>query len=413
MPRRAYSAALAMAAIAFSPSGRAGDLHGRLALTDIVTFDSANSIEAQLGEQSRNDVVGEGRLAWEPRGTHWDFSIHTVVRFETGGGVALAERQVGYFPAPPSQSLFDLDTTWRDGGHRRASAGLDRLAVGYRSDQLVVRIGRQALSWGAGNVFHPMDLIDPFAPDAIDAEYKPGVDMVYGQWLFTGGSDLQAVVVPRRQSQSHAIASDASTIALHYRQTFGARGATFLLARDRGDWTLGLGFSGPLAGANWNLEWVPTRESGGGIRHSELANIRYGMRLVNRNATWFAEYYHNGFGIDSTRARYAMLPADLSDRLAQGQLYTVSRNYLSGGMSLEWTPLLSLAPSAVVDLDDGSFLLSAEARLSLSDNAYLVIGGRAPIGSRGSEYGGLPLSDDNVAVVGLPKTAYVQLRQYF
>ncbi len=389
------------------------DFHGRLELTDLGSFSASDSLAASLGDRFRNDFVGDLRLTWEPKWDNWDFSIHYVVNGDYGGNVVLNRAQAPMFGMAPPATLFDLTNTFVDDGRVLASQKIDRLALGYTTDNFVVRVGRQALTWGAGKVFHPMDLVDPFAPDAVDTEYKPGVDMAYLQWLFGDGSDLQAIAVPRAMTYNATPTWDASTFALHYHRTIGEIGLTGIVARDHGDWTAGLGLSGPLGGAVWNAEIIPTFEADGTTRISGLANISSAMTLFNRNATVFAEYFHNGFGVAGSGTAYDMLPADLTDRLARGQVFNTSQDYLAGGMTLEWTPLLTLSPSLIVNLNDGSVYAAGEADWSLNDNTDLIAGVQVPFGPKGTEYGGLPLTGSSAPYQAVPTTAYVQLRRYF
>ena len=258
-----------------------------------------------------------------------------------------------------------------------------------------------------------MDLVDPFAPNAVDTEYKPGVDMAYLQVLFDDGSDLQAVAAPRRARAGGPVSGNASTFALHYHRAIGAIGATVLVARDRADWTLGLGLSGPLGGMTWNAELVPTAEAGGATRVSGLVNISGAGALAGRATTFYAEYFRNGFGVPRGGTALNALPADLSARLTRGQLFTVSRDYLAGGLAWDWTPLATLSPGLIVNLDDGSLYASAEGNWSLSDNTSLRIGVQAPVGPRGTEFGGLPVSGSGAPYSAEPATAYLQLRHYF
>ena len=411
----ALGLALIAAPLAAGPAVADGlkDLHGRFELTDRGAFSRSDSLAATLGERFRNDFTGDLRLTWEPKWDNWDFSVHYVVTGDYGGGAALARKQAPIFGTAPPATLFDLTGTIVDDGQALATHRIDRLALGYSTDNFVVRVGRQALTWGAGKVFHPMDLVDPFAPDATDTEYKPGVDMGYFQWLFKDGSDLQAIAVPRAKTYNAIPTLDASTFALHYHKTFGQIGTTWIVARDHGDWTTGVGLSGPLGDAVWNAEIVPTFEADGTTRISGLANISTAVTLFKRNATIFAEYFHNGFGVAGSGRAYDTLPADLTDRLARGQVFNTSRDYLAGGMTLEWTPLLTLSPSLIVNLNDGSVYAAGEADWSLNDNTDLIAGVQVPIGPNGSEFGGLPLTGTGAPYVAAPASAYVQLRRYF
>ena len=392
---------------------RATDLHGRLELTDLGASSRGDSLDSALGERSRNDVVGDLRLIWARRWGRWDADIHYDLAGDAGGGVSIARSRAALFPSAPPATYFHMADTLVDRPRALASQKIDRLSIGYSTPALVARVGRQALTWGAGTMFHPMDLVDPFAPDTVDTEYKPGADMAYVQRLFNDGSDLQIVAVPRAAHRGGAPGGDASTFALHYHAPIGELGTTWLLARDRGDWTAALGVGGPLRGAVWNVEIIPTFEREGAVKTSALLNLSDAATILDRNATLFAEYYRNGFGVARRGTPIDALPGDLAARLARGQVFNSSRNYIGGGMSLEWTPLLTLSPSLIVNLDDASAYATGEANWSLGDNTNLIVGAQAPIGRHGSEYGGLPVSGAAAPYAAPAATAYVQLRRHF
>ncbi len=406
--RAAVLAALAMFAVA--PAIADGDIHGRLEVQDFAAFARDDSLDAFLHARNRNDVASNLRLTWEPSRGRWSVSVHAVVAADYGDGVRLARAESGLLPTPPA-TWFDLTSTRSDQGNIRAQAGIDRLSVSYASQDFVVRIGRQALTWGGGLVFRPMDLFDPFSPSATDTEFKPGTDMVYAQWLFGDGSDLQAIVAPRPAVKGGGPSTDASSFALHYRTTIGPLTTAWLVARDHGDWTAALQFGGPLGGATWDVDVVPVFLAGGGTRISAVANISTATTLFDRNATVFAEAFHNGFG--SGAKTLAALPSDLIDRLARGQVFNLRKNYLAAGATLEVTPLLTFSPVVIGDVGDGSFHALASVTYSLSDEMTLIAGAQVPVGSRGSEYGGIALSPLDPHRVGASPQIYLQLRRYF
>ena len=293
-----------------------------------------------------------------------------------------------------------------------AQHGIDRLSLAYSAPDFVIRIGRQALSWGSGLVFRPMDLFDPFSPVATDTEFKPGTDMLYAQYLFADGSDLQVIAVPRGTRFDAAPDANESSFAMHYHGTVAGLETTALLARDHGDWTGALGLTGPLAGATWNAEILPTAVRNGPIAVSALANVSDAITLFDRNATPFGEYFHNGFGVTGP-ASFATLPDDLRDRLSRGQLFNLRRDYLAAGVTLEYSPLVTLSPTFIADLNDGSLYLLGAATWSLADNLTLVAGAEAPLGARGSEFGGLPLAPGSPVLLSPPSQLYLQIRRYF
>ncbi|WP_293677196.1 hypothetical protein [uncultured Phenylobacterium sp.] len=405
------AAALAALALCLGSPARAEPIHGRIEVQDTAAFAREDSLDAALGARNRNDLAADLRLTWEPSWDRWSFSVHYNASASYGDSARLA-RARGPLTAPPA-TLVDLEDTFADDGHLTGSHRIDRLALTYSTAETVVRVGRQALTWGSGLVFRPMDLFNPFSPTATDTEYKPGVDMIYVQRLFADGSDVQLIVVPRPPRRGARASSDASSAAAHLHTTIAGRRTTWLLARDHGDWVAAVGVNGALGGATWNLEVVPTFLDGGGTRVSGLANISYSATLMRRNATLFAEYFHNGFGARERNFDVASLPPELLDRLSRGQLFSTRRNYLSAGMTLEVNPLLNAGPTVIANLDDGSVLLLASATVSLGDNLTLVAGAQAPIGGHRTEFGGLPLAPASQTFVAPPARLYLQLRRYF
>jgi hypothetical protein len=387
-------------------------LHGRLLVEDMGLFSQGDSIDAAAGVKDRNNMLANLRLTWEPTFGAWSAQAHYVVSAEYGPDVALARAQQDLLPIPPS-TWANLTWTIVNQGQTVATQGLDRLNVAYSTPEWVIRVGRQALTWGSGLVFRPMDLFDPFSPAATDTEYKPGTDMLYVQRLFSDGSDLQFIVAPRPEVKGGPATVDASSTALHYHTTLFGHATTFLFAHDHGDWVVGAGVNGSLHGATWNIELVPTFLAHGGARFSAIANVSDATTLFGKNATVFGEYFHNGFGVASGPYNLADLPPDLLERLERGQLFNTRQDYLAGGMTLEVTPLLNLSPTLIVGLNDGSLLTLVQATYSLADNLTLVGGFEAPIGPAHTEFGGLPLTATSSLMVAPPAQIYIQLRSYF
>jgi hypothetical protein len=401
--------ALVQAAPAF-----ALEIHGRAELAGQYAGEDSQSLSAFLGEQSRGDALGDLRLTWEPREGPWDFAFHYELSADAGESPALMSKldRLGIFAAPPATWL-DLSDTFIDNSHLIVTQRIDRLSVGYTSPHVVVRIGRQPLTWGGGFVFHPMDLFDPFAPGAIDTEYKSGADMVYAQYLFDDGSDLQFVAVPRPARVHGPPESNASSFALHYHGAIGNLQTTWLFARDRRDFVAGIGVNGPLGGATWNVEIVPTFVRNGPTFTSALANISDAATIFGRDATLFAEYYRNGFGSPAHHYDLIDLSAPLIARLLRGQVFNTGRDYLAAGATVRWTPLLQIDPTLIVNLDDRSLYAIGQATYSLRGNLDLVAGAQIPVGPARTEFGGVALIGATPPLYEQPATFYVQLRRYF
>jgi hypothetical protein len=389
-----------------------GDIHGRLEAQEAGLFAPGDSIYAASGPRDGNDLLTNLRLTWEPRQDHWSFSLHDLLTVEDGIDVRVAHAEAALLQPPPA-TWANLTETFSDHGQVLGTQRIDRLAVTYTAPDLVVRVGRQALTWGSGLVFQPMDLFDPFPPNATDTEYKPGTDMIYTQWLYGGGSDLQFILVPRPQREGEPPSADASSAAMHLHTAFFGHQTTLLLARDHGDLLGAIGVNGALGGATWNAEILPTMTSNRATRLSALGNISDAITLAARNATIFLEYFHNGFGAGGGNYTLATLPPDLTERLARGQLFETRRDYLAAGLALEVDPLLTVNPTLLADLDDGSWYALIAATYSLGDNLNLIGGIQIPLGQSGTEFGGMPLAPESATTLAPAKQIYTQIRKYF
>ena len=115
---------------------------------------------------------------------------------------------------------------------------------------------------------------------ATDTEYKPGADMVHGQYLFDDGSDLQLGAVPRPAYRGGNPTSNASSAAAHFRIAIGMFQTSLLLAHDHGDAVAGLGINGPLGGATY--QWTPLVE----IAPTLIANLDDRSLYGLARATW-------------------------------------------------------------------------------------------------------------------------------
>jgi hypothetical protein len=398
-------------------SARAVGFGGRFKLEANYYDVGADTPEAAVGYQTSSDLAAQLRLELNQDLGPWGIEAAWVLEARHGSAVKREAAVAAAFPASSisagENNYWDLDDELVDSNSTQSGQRLDRLSLAYTQPDYVVRVGRQALTWGAGLVFHPMDLVNPFEPVANDTTYKRGADMAYGQWLLPDGSDIQLALVPHKPRGATEPDADKGTYAL-YANLFGASLQwILLLARDRADTVLGIGASGSLGGAVWNLELIPTRLQNGTIKTSALVNITRSGTLLNRNINSFAEYYHNGFGEPDSGYSVTQLSPDLLARLQRGQQFVTSRDYLAVGTTWEVTPLLQLIPTLIFNLQDQSALFDTQINWSLSDNTALKAGLRFPFGDRGTEFGGLELAPGAQLYLARSTQVFVRLEAYF
>lgn len=392
-------------------------LSGHVKLQQQYAQNSSDSVAASLGETDISASTIDFRAIGEYQHEGWDFVAHYQLLGIKGNAVTLANELQALFP---QLNIKREDTQWFDLSHSISSGedynlthSLDRFYLGYSNEHLVLKLGRQALSWGNGLVFRPMDLFNPFAPDAIDTSYKPGTDMLYGQWLLDNGSDLSGLVVPRRNPQSGQLEQDQSSAALkwhHFGQTVQS---DLMLSKDYVDTVLGLGMYGPVSDALWRLELVPSFLENGDIRTSLVVNFENAWQWNEKNVSGFVEYFYNGFGLSDSGYTLADLPDELSVRLARGQLFNTGQNYLTSGLRLEWTPLLQIVPLLIFNLDDYSGLIFLQGNYSMLQDVTIDFGITAGFGAKGTEYGGIETSPGSGIYFEPVNQVYARLAYFF
>jgi hypothetical protein len=404
-------------ALVLSSAVHAADFSGRIKLDAIGSDAGPNTAEAALGYERSSELAGQLRLELNQRWQQWKARVAWQLDARHGSTVerdhALATAYPNLTDTNTDTGYWDLEDTITDSNHTYNSQRLDRLNLSYSNNVLAIRLGRQALTWGSGLVYHPMDLVNPFQPAATDTAYKRGTDMAYLQWLLSDGSDIQLVAVPHKTRDTNDPNGNKPTTAVFANIVGETLQWNLLLAKDRADNVLGIGASGPWGGAVWNLEVIPTYLERHTTRTSALMNLSYASTFLNRNITTFVEYYHNGFGEAGSDYSQADLNADLLLRLRRGQLFVTGRDYLSAGATWEWTPLLQLLPTLIFNLQDHSSLFDLQLNRSLSNNTNLKAGLRLAIGGRGSEFSGLETSEGSGLHLARPNQVFVRVETYF
>ena len=350
----------------------------------------------QVTGSSASSLQQEVRLNLAADRGPWRLDAAWQVFLTWGDRVELLREAAGasvpgiVFPPNDKRRLMNLTDTLRDEDKLVAVHRLDRLALTWSGDKLVVRAGRQAITWGNGLAFVPMDIVNPFDPATIDTEFKFGDDMIYAQYLQDSGNDIEFAHVFRRDIVTGDVAADESTTAAKYHGIAGDAGYDLLVARHRGDATLGIGGNKSLGGAvvHGDLVWIDTDDGG---RFQLVTNLSYSWVWADRNVSGFVEYYFSEFGQrDGQYDLESLLQnRELLERLERGESFTLGRQYLAAGATIELTPLWLLTPNLFANLDDGSALLQVVTRNSLSDNVEFLGALNLPMGPNGSEYGGI------------------------
>jgi len=383
----------------------------------------ADSLVRETAGASSTDQRVNMRINLSGQQQRWqwraDYQLVGLFGDSVGSGQQLAELTGGNNNTVSSDAgrLMDLTATGRSHDHSVVQHRLDRLFLAYTGDRAVVRLGRQAVSWGNGLFYNPMDVFNPFDPAAVDREYKSGDDMLYGQYLNDSGSDWQSVWVVRRDRTSGKRDTRRNSVALKYHGFIDQREFDIALARHYDENMLALGGASSIGGALWRSD-ITLSDTDEGVVTSLVSNLSYSWLWQQKNMSGSVEYYHNGFGQHRNRysPRELLSNRALAQRLQRGELFTLGRNYLAAALTIEMTPLWQLTPQLFANLDDHSALLQLTSRHNLLQELQLFVAVNLPSGSGNTEFGGVDSGfyDGEVGLSTEPsRSVLLQLAWYF
>lgn len=363
------------------------------------------------------DNNAETRLKFDWQGEHLSLQADYQLISLRGDRVSLYKRLSGQVALPNPQisderRYFDLTRVISEQDEGVLLHRLDRLAFEYTGDRVVTRLGRQAISWGNGLIYTPMDIFNPFDPAAVDKEYKTGDDMAYGQLLFDRGDDLQAVWVARRDASGESGQAVNST-AVKYHGFAATSEYDLLVAEHYDDAILGVGGVLSAGGAILRGDLTVTDTPSETVT-SLVANLSYSWITGGHNVSGILEYFFNGFGQPAGQYSPAELAnnPDLVKRYARGELFTLGRQYIAASALIEVTPLWRLTPNVFVNMSDQSALLQFVSNYDFKQDWQLLVALTLPVGPTGTEFGGI---DSGVAgkTLSTGPGVFMQLAWYF
>ncbi len=298
---------------------------------------------------------------------------------------------------------------------------LDRFSLTFSPQWGVIRIGRQAVTWGNGIVFNPMDLFNPFAPTDVDRDYKVGDDMIYTQIPLQNTGDVQFLYVPRRSGRNNNVTYSASSVAGKLHISCGTTEFDFMAAHHYEDFVAGFGSTGYFMDAAWriNATWTfsgDTHEANSALSlkssaikhetafelHQELpvknhnfvsfvANADYSWNWLGKNIYGFMEFYFNGAGNDDPSA--AMADPEIIRRLERGDMFFPGRKYFAAGTQVEINPLVNFYFTVIHNIHDRSSVIQPRLMWDISENIRLTFGADLYYGGNGSEFGGFRMKN--------------------
>jgi hypothetical protein len=306
-----------------------------------------------------------------------------------------------------AEPFWRLEDRISDGHEGLLRQRVDRLWLSHSSEAWVFKVGRQAITWGSGHLFRPMDLFNPFSATAIDTRYKPGLDMLYAQRLFLSGGDLQMLYVPRREPDSGHIAGTFSSAAAKWLGFSGSTQYEVLLAQDYGETVAGVSIARPVGEALLSADWVISETALNQWENTLVVGVDYSWSWGRYPVASYLEYFYNGFGA-APGTTLDQLPDALQQRIGRGQLFQINRDYLAMGLAVQLSPLSRINMLLLNNLNDSSRLAGVRWDYDLTQEVVLGVGLHLPGGGERTEYGGLQAMLNSNTLVRPPAEAYVR-----
>ena len=284
----------------------------------------------------------------------------------------------------------------------------DRLWIRQQFGRTDVTVGRQAIGFGNGLAFNPLDLVQPFSFATIDSEYKPGVDAFRVDQYLGMSSQIGALL-----AYSGDWDKDGITAMVTAKHPLGPTELSYLVASVRSDLVFGVGSATSIGPVGVHVDFTVTEPDQ--TKEDPFARVVAGVFTKPfEPATLTAEIYFQSLGAAEPE-KY--LEFAETDRFARGELWLLGRTYASVAWTQELGPLLTTTLASTVNIEDGSAFLSPTGSYSISDDVQAIFGGFIGLGERPDSPDINELLSGEVFEVnsefGLyPSSIFIQMRAY-
>ena len=300
------------------------------------------------------------------------------------GSANLGSVGVGTGVTTGAPEAVTLSHAWSsDDGRASARARIDRANVKVTLPGLDLTLGRQAVGFGQGKLFTPLDLVTPLSATTLDTEYKPGVDALRVDGYTGTATSFTAVgaYMGSWDLQGVGLVLSGST-------TVGVTDLSALVADLYGDAVLGTSIYAPVGALGFYGDATLTFTNDG----PELRGVAGVDARPTDKTSIMGELYVQTFGTNEPSA-YLFQYAD--PRFARGELWLLGHTYAGLAFSQQLSPLWTAGAFGLVNLHDPSALLSGSLSWSAAANAEVAFGVMAGTGKRPqliarSEFGLMP-----------------------
>ncbi len=264
--------------------------------------------------------------------------------------------------ADNSYRLADINATFGNSSSKRVTyQNLDRMNARVNLESGDLTIGRQVISLGSARMINPTDVFLPFKVTTLNQEYRTGIDMIRFQKPMGDLSEIDIGLVLGEDAKT-----ENSAVFIKGQTNWKGSDLTVTAIRFAEQNLLGSGVESSIGnmGVWFETAWVFGDENYNrtslGVDYSFSAHV-FGQ----------VEYHYNGAG-EADPGRYGELDEHIAYQ--KGGVFLLGKNYLMPSLSWTVTPILTLAISSLVNLNDASVFVNASGSYSLGDEIGMDFG---------------------------------------
>jgi len=383
-------------------SANAVELTGRTSMLG----STAQATQGDIGYINKNTLLTSDqqslRLMLDDTNDKSEWSVQLKIARQHLSGIPFNDKH--------SSDLFRYNTLSYNGLNENEVSNATRL--GYEVDRAFYKqifnkmsfaIGRQAIDWGSGRFWQPLNVFGAFSPTDLDTDYKQGIDALRFNWFPSDFSSLTAVYAfsPNDNAAIKQQTKSANS-AVHYRQQVGEQSGYALLAGSIiGYQIIGASFESAWSGMGWRVEGAYYNDTN---TKNDFTFLIAGLDYqINNETIITAEWYNNSRGASTVSAMTNPTVDLFSQYGLQPQL---SQNVLGVSINRVLTPLINatytflLSPLKDTNGTLGNSLLHQfNLNYSVSDESELLLSllwgsgrGLNLGGKTQSEFGHIPFS---------------------
>ena len=312
---------------------------------------------------------------------------------------ALGGSRLGLGASVAPRRSVDLRLVAYDEDRLLLEHDLDRLVLRANLGHVDVFLGRQAITWGTGELFPVADLWTSYSPFELDTSQKRGVDALRVLFSRSRAWELEAVLADRGTLRDLSAGLRVAT----YRENVDSY---FAIAKQ---WREMLALAGATA-TTGNFKLRAEAAEPYDLDQRELAPPRLSLATdwLHNSFSLTLEAHYNGTGVQRAEQYFAHLAT--SQALAHGESYLVGRLYMGAAASWKMSEVFQLTVSGISNLQDPSALLAASFTWRLVQETELALGTFQGIG-RSLLFGATPAMRSEFGSYG--GLFYLALASYF